>query len=99
MKTARIYGEVEKIEDITKINRMIRRDVRKAKTKSRLTELYNRSKYLVTLTYSPAWKKHFRGKILKARKRAMKEFEKTAKLINRRAKQLGIAKRYDVTYG
>lgn len=94
-----IYGEVEKVSDIRKIANKIRRDVRKAKNKSRLTELHKRAMYLVTLTFSPAWIKHFSGSISKARSVAKQEFKKTAKLINKRAKQLGIAKRYDETWG
>ena len=93
-----IYGTVNTISDIRKIASKIRRDVRKAKTKPRLTELHKRAMYLVTLTYSPGWVKHFGGSITKARSVAKQEFKKTAKLINKKAKQLGIAKHYDETY-
>ena len=89
-----IYSHIRTINDIRKINQKIRNDVRKAKSRARLTELYNRSKYLVTLTFSPNWRRLFRGKLLNARKVAREEFTKTANLINKK-----LDGKYDITYG
>ena len=89
----RIYGKAENKTDIRNINSKIRKDVRKARTRSRLTELYNRSKYLITLTYSPALK----GKGL--RSVAKEEFRKTTSLINRRARMIGTSANYDTMWG
>ena len=85
-----IYGHVEKISDIKRIAQMIRRDIRKARTRARLTELVRRARYLVTLTYCPAWKKKFGKKIEQAREVAYREYLKSADLANRIAKKLGI---------
>ena len=71
-------------KDITAINTMIRRDVRKARTRQALVELAKRSLYLYTLTYSPAWKLGFKGKVKAMRKRARAEYHKTVALINKK---------------
>jgi hypothetical protein len=54
-----IYGEVTSPTSIRKIDRMIRSDIRSAKSRDQLTELKRRSDYLCTLTRSPAWKTRF----------------------------------------
>ena len=95
MTKRNIYGEVNKPSDIRKINIMIRKDLKKARTKPRITELVKRSAYLCTLTYSPGFKKRLKGVVLKARKIAKEEYTKTARLANRK---LG-AKVYDEKLG
>ena len=94
-----IYGHVNGITDIQDINRKIRGQIRRTRSVQRITELVARSRYLITLTYSPAWRKRFKGKIRRIRAVAAKEYETTARLANRRLKQLGRSPRYDVTYG
>lgn len=94
----RTYGSVNSAQDIIEINILIRRDVRYARTREDLTELHRRSMYLVTLTYSPAWRKHFQGK--PPRKTAAREFHKTAVLINKRARDLHLPiDFYDTVWG
>ena len=95
MNIRRIYGEVNTPRDIVLINQKIRGQIRRAKTKARITELVKRSAYLCTLTYSPGFRKHLAGKIRLARKIAKLEYTKTAKLAN---KKLG-AKVYDEKWG
>ena len=75
---------VNGIKDIKEINQLIRSDVRKARDRKALLELYRRSGYLITLTHSPVWKKRFRGKVKKMRKVAREEFYKTTTLINKK---------------
>lgn len=70
--------------DVTKINKKIRGQVRKAKTRPRLMELKRRSRYLITLTHSPSVKKGLKGKVLSTRKRARREYGKTAKLVGKK---------------
>jgi len=98
-KGKQIYGKVEGISDIRKINEKIRGNVRSAKSRPRLTELHKRSSYLCTLTHSPAWKKSFIGKISKVRQVAKTEYTKTAKAINAKAKRLGLKANYDTKWG
>jgi len=94
-KKRNIYGEVNKPSDIRKINEKIRAELKKARTRKKITELVKRSAYLCTLTYSPGFRKKLRGQLLKARKIAKQEYTKTAKLAN---KKLG-AKVYDEHWG
>ena len=93
------YTHVKTLNDIMKIYRGIRSDVRSARTKGRLTKLYRRAGYVLTLTHSPRWKTSFRGKIRRMRQVAGKEFTMTARLINKKAKQLGVKDGYDERWG
>ena len=95
----RIYSAISGVSDIRKINQMIRNEVKRAKSRKELTELHKRSSYLVTLTFSPAWKEAFRGKIAQMRTAAKEEFAKTARAINSRCRQLGIEPNYDTKWG
>ena len=78
------YGHVSGPRDIVKINRKIRREIKQTNSRAQLLELQKRSQYLYTLTFSPAWKTKFRGKIRKIRKVARREFEKTRELVQKR---------------
>jgi len=91
------YSNVRSAEDIRKINRKIRKLIKYADNRAELTQLYKQSMYLVTLTYSPAWRKHFKGK--PPRKTAKEEFHKTAVAINKRARELGLPANYDTVWG
>jgi hypothetical protein len=86
------YGHVKSAEDITRINKLIRQEVRNAQTHPHLTRLVRQSLYLVTLTESPAWKEV--GNLASIRRRAKEEYTKTAREANRR--MMG---RYDTKYG
>ncbi len=92
-----IYGPIEKASDVSKNNSKIRGDIRSARSQARLTELYERSKYIITLTYSPNWEKHKNIKTI--RSRAKSEFHKTAGMINKKAKSLGLRIKYDSVWG
>lgn len=54
---ARIYGKVEDIKDISRINCIIRDEMLKVESEAELSELKKRSDYLCTLTYSPFWRR------------------------------------------
>jgi len=79
----RIYdGKVESVEDIKRINCMIRDEMLTVKSAAELTDLKKRSDYLCTLTYSPFWKKKFGDKIEELRDVAIKENRATVKTAN-----------------
>lgn len=97
--TKLIYSKIEGTGDLKKVNMMIRKDVTKAKSRTRLTTLYRRSLYLVTLLFGSSWKTAFRGKITSMRKTAKDEFSRTARAINRQAKKIGTEANYDTKWG
>jgi len=84
----RIYGPLRGPKDVSEINRKIRSEIRKAKSRAKLIELQKRSQYLITLTYSPSVKKALRGKVISTRKRARREFEKTRKLVQKKLQRV-----------
>ena len=85
----RIYGKVDRVEDISRINCIIRDEMLQVKSEAELVDLKKRSDYLCTLTYSPFWKKKFGDKIEELRKVALEENRVTARLANDVAKYLG----------
>ena len=91
----RIYGRVENIDDIRRINCIIRDEMLNIKNEAELTELKKRSDYLCTLTYSPFWQKKFGEKIEDFRKSAIEENRITVKSANYIAKYNGFNKTYE----
>jgi hypothetical protein len=65
----------------------------------RLTELYRRAGDLITLTRAPSWEEKFGGNAATLRRIAREEFSRTARKINRRARQLGTEADYDEKWG
>jgi len=99
MSTKQVYGEVYSLGDLRRIFAQIRSEVAMAASRQELTELHRRAGYLVTLTYSPAWKKQFGEEVAQLREIAEKEFSKTAHKINERSKALGVDHHYDEEWG
>jgi hypothetical protein len=91
---ARIYGRVENIEDISRINCIIRDEMLKVENEAQLSELKKRSDYLCTLTYSPFWQKKFASEIKILRNVAIEENRITVKTANIVAKYKGFDKEY-----
>ena len=91
---ARIYGKVNTIDDISRINCIIRDEMLHVDSEAELVELKKRSDYLCTLTYSPFWKKKFGEEIEKVRERAMAENYVTVIEANDIAKYHGWEKTY-----
>jgi hypothetical protein len=77
----------------------IRRDVQEARSRPGLTELYRRAGYLITLTHAPSWQQKFGKDAAELRTVGEEEFRKTARMINRRAAEIGTAADYDETWG
>jgi type II secretory pathway component PulJ len=94
-----VYGEVDNEADLQRIYAAMRRDIAHAATREELTKLYRRAEYLITLTYSPAWRKKFGAKVEKLRQVAQSEFTATARAANKRAAEIGTEPDYDETWG
>lgn len=94
-----VYGEINNLKDISKINDLIRKEVKKAKTEEDLTKLHRQSGYLVTLSQSPNFKNKFGNLVSALKKKAEEEYTETSKLINKKAESLGLDKKYDLNWG
>ena len=92
----RLYGKVESIEDIGRINCIIRDEMLKVDSVDQLSELKKRSDYLCTLTYSPFWIKKFKDQIQELRQTAVVENRISVKTANYVAKYKGFDKHYEV---
>ena len=90
-----LYSDVESIKDIRDINRTIREEMDRVKTRAQLTELKKRSDYLCTLTFAPAWRKKFGEKVVRLREAAMEENRKTVRHANEVARRQGWPANYD----
>ena len=97
--TRNLYGEVDNATDLRDIFLDIRKDVDGAKSRKTLTELYKRAGYLITLTYAPSWDEKFGSKAKSLRAVAEEEFGRTARKINRRARDIGEDGNYDEKWG
>ncbi|WP_456479293.1 hypothetical protein [Nautilia sp.] len=91
----RIYGKVESVEDISRINCLIRDEMLNVSTPAELSELKKRSDYLCTLTYSPFWQKKFKDQLEELRDTAIKENRASVKTANYVASYLNFDKHYD----
>ena len=94
-----LYEHVKGVVDIVDINRKIRVEVGRARTRPQLMELRLRSAYLFTLTNAPAWQKAFGNRIGAMRGAAKREYHVTAKLINGRLAKLGLGGSVDTVLG
>ena len=77
-----IYGPVNGVEDIRRINCLIRDEMLVIDEPEKLTDLKKRSDYLCTLTYSPFWQRKFGPRIEELRKVAREENVATVRLAN-----------------
>ena len=93
-KDTHIHGEVNKI-DLRRIFREIREDVEKATSRKDLTELYKRTGYMITLTHATPIDEKFDRTIKIQRGIAEREFARTVRKINNRAKKIGIEANYN----
>ncbi len=89
-----IYGPVNSVEDIARINCIIRDEMVEVENEGMLTELKKRSDYLCTLSFSPFWQKKFGEAIDNIRKEALVQNRATVKLANMIAKVKGWNKKY-----
>jgi hypothetical protein len=94
-----IYGEINNKTDMKKVFLAIRNDVKQAKSRPALSELYKRAGYLITLTHAPSWEEKFGKEARTLRKVGEEEFSRTARKINSRAKQIGDEADFDEKWG
>ncbi len=94
-----VYGHVDNKADIDRIFSEIRDDIKHAKSRETLTELYRRAGYLITLTYAPSWEERFGSKAAGLRTEAEADFRKTVKQLNKHAESIGETGDYDEAWG
>ncbi len=98
-QSGHIYGEVNNKTDLKRVFQAIRGNVRQARSRQSLTELYRRAGYLITLTHAPSWRESFGRKAGELRDAAESEFATTARKINRQARTIGTEPNYDEKWG
>lgn len=91
------HGEVNKI-DLRQTFRQIREDVEKATSRKDLTELYKRTGYMITLTHATPIDEKFDRTIKIERGIAEREFARTVRKINQKAKKIGTEANYNETW-
>src|SRR6201986_527839 len=94
-----VYGHVKTKADIARIFSQIRDDLRHARSRDTLTELYRRAGYLITLTYAPSWEERFGDKAEGLRHEAETDFRKLVKSLNAHAEKIGEKGDYDENWG
>jgi hypothetical protein len=87
-------GKVNKI-DLRQTFRQIREDVEKATSRKDLTELFKRTGYMITLTHATPIDEKFDRTIKTERGIAEREFARTVRKINDRAKKIGTEANYN----
>ncbi len=98
-KDRHIYGEINSKTGMKNVFVTIRKEAGTARSRPALTELYKRAGYLITLTHAPSWEEKFGREASSLRKLGEQEFSKTAKKINRRAKEINTKADYDEKWG
>lgn len=93
------YGEIDNCNDLTCLYTQIQAEVEQAQDRATLMELHKRANSLVALTYIPSWIEQCGHNAEEIRETAHREYNKTARAINRRAHQIGIAADYDEEWG
>jgi hypothetical protein len=84
-----IYGAVNSLEDLRRINREIRHEMDAVTSQAQLTELKKRSDYLCTLAEAPSWQEKFGPKIDRVREVVREEDARTSQHANELAKKHG----------
>ncbi len=90
-----IYGEVNSLEDVRKINKEIRDEMDDVRKREELTELKKRADYLCTLAEAPPWEEKFKGRIDNVRRATRDEDAKTTDYANTVARKHGWDADYD----
>ncbi len=83
------YGEVHKEKDLHQIFREIREDVENATTREELTELYKRTGYMITMTHATPFEEKHNREMKRRRETTEREYARTVRVINSRAKEIG----------
>jgi uncharacterized protein YegL len=73
----------------------IREDIEKAESKENLTELYKRAVYMILMTHSSPIDDKLDRELKRKRETTEREFARAVRMINRRAKKLGMEPDYN----
>jgi hypothetical protein len=73
----------------------IREEIEKTQSQEELTELYKRSVYMILMTHSSPIDEKTDRDLKRKREMTEREFARTVRMINRRAKKLGVEPGYD----
>src|SRR5919108_4577060 len=86
---AHIYGAVDALADLRRINQEVRGEMDAATSRDQLRELKKRSDYFRTQAEAPSWQEKFGRRIHRVQQVAQEEDAKTAQHANAVAKQHG----------
>ena len=81
-------------KDVKRTFKEIREVLEKAETKEDLTELYKQTVYMILMTHSSPLNEKDR-EMKRRRESAEREFVRTVRMINRRAKKIGVEADYN----
>lgn len=81
-------------KDVRGTFREIREAVEKAQSREELTELYKQSVYMILMTHSSPLDEKMDRELKKRRETTEREFARAVRIINRRAKKLGVEADY-----
>lgn len=87
-------NDVNPRTDLRGTFREIRDRVDTASTKEELTELYKRSVYMILMTHSSPLDEKADKEIKRKRETTEKEFSRVVRMLNRRAKKIGVEPEY-----
>ena len=87
-------NDVNPRTDLRGTFREIRSDIEKAQSKEELTELYKRSVYMILMTHSSPLDEKLDRELKMKREITEKEFARSVRMINRRAKKIGVEADY-----
>lgn len=92
-------SRIESISDMKQVYADIRGEIPEARSRRKLSTIYRQALSVITHSHTATWEKKYGDLLPKLRATAEKEFTKTIKLLNKRAKALGTEPDYDETYG
>lgn len=88
---ARKFGiDVRTAKDITDINKKIKEKLLKAGSYRTIEKALAESRYLYVLSFTPAWKKDLKSKLMSVRRRAKSNYCSLVPVANKRLKEKGI---------
>jgi len=87
-------GEVHE-KDLHKVFQEIREDMERAQSREELTELYKRTGYMITMTHATPFEEKHDREMKRRREIAEREFARTVRMINKRAKEIGTETDYN----
>lgn len=81
-------------KDVRATFKEIRENVEKAQSREELTELYKQAVYMILMTHSSPVDEKFDRELKRRRDTTEREFARAVRMINRRAKKIGVQADY-----